>query len=39
MLAAYLGQDTFRKGLNHYLTRHQYSNTLTKVTTAIVFLL
>ena len=38
MLAAYLGLDKFRKGLNHYLTRHQYSNTLTKVLLPILFL-
>lgn len=30
MLAAYLGIDNFQKGLNHYLNRHQYNNTLTK---------
>lgn len=35
MLGAYLGTDVFKKGLHHYLTRHQYSNTLTKVGTPI----
>ncbi|XP_065225211.1 puromycin-sensitive aminopeptidase-like isoform X1 [Planococcus citri] len=30
MLYEYLGDDCFRKGMNLYLTRHQYSNTHTE---------
>ena len=30
MLAAYLGEDTFRRGLNDYLKQHQYSNATTE---------
>lgn len=30
MLYNYLGDDTFRKGMNMYLTRHSYKNTLTE---------
>ena len=30
MLAAYLGEDTFRRGLHDYLKRHQYSNATTE---------
>ncbi|MBI2096854.1 MAG: M1 family metallopeptidase [Candidatus Sungbacteria bacterium] len=29
MLADYLGEANFRKGLNHYLTKHQYANAET----------
>ena len=29
MLEAYLGPDTFREGLRHYMATHQYSNTTT----------
>ncbi|XP_017862194.1 PREDICTED: puromycin-sensitive aminopeptidase isoform X1 [Drosophila arizonae] len=30
MLHDYIGEDDFRKGMNIYLTRHQYSNTCTE---------
>lgn len=30
MLAAYLGADVFRKGLQRYLTRHQFANATTE---------
>nr|AAG48733.1 puromycin-sensitive aminopeptidase [Drosophila melanogaster] len=30
MLHDYIGEDTFRKGMNLYLTRHQYGNTCTE---------
>lgn len=30
MLAAYLGEDNFRKGLTHYLKKHSYSNAKTE---------
>ncbi|XP_064546193.1 puromycin-sensitive aminopeptidase isoform X1 [Drosophila montana] len=30
MLHDYIGEDDFRKGMNLYLTRHQYSNTCTE---------
>ncbi len=30
MLAAYLGEDAFRRGLHDYLKRHQYSNATTE---------
>lgn len=30
MLADYLGQDSFRDGLRHYLKEHSYKNTLTE---------
>lgn len=30
MLHDYIGEDDFRKGMNLYLTRHQYSNTTTE---------
>ncbi|KAH9498825.1 hypothetical protein Btru_005237 [Bulinus truncatus] len=30
MLHEYLGDEDFRKGMNLYLTRHQYSNTFTE---------
>ncbi|MFB3060024.1 MAG: M1 family metallopeptidase, partial [Candidatus Binatia bacterium] len=30
MLAAYLGEDVFRRGLHDYLKRHQYSNATTE---------
>ena len=26
MIESYLGEETFRKGISHYLTRHQYAN-------------
>jgi len=29
MLEQYLGEDTFREGVHHYLTKHAYSNTET----------
>ena len=29
MLESYLGQDTFRDGLRHYMATHKYSNTTT----------
>ena len=29
MLEAYLGEDTFRKGIRAYMQKHQYSNTTT----------
>ncbi len=30
MLAAYLGEDTFRRGLQRYLRRHEYANATTE---------
>lgn len=30
MLHDYIGEEDFRKGMNLYLTRHQYSNTVTE---------
>lgn len=30
MLHHYLGDDDFRKGMNNYLTKHQYKNTVTE---------
>lgn len=30
MLHDYIGEDDFRKGMNIYLTRHQYKNTFTE---------
>lgn len=30
MLASFLGNDAFKKGLNYYLTRHKYANALTE---------
>jgi puromycin-sensitive aminopeptidase len=30
MLASFLGNETFKKGLNIYLNRHKYANALTE---------
>ncbi|MBI3627245.1 MAG: M1 family metallopeptidase [Candidatus Sungbacteria bacterium] len=30
MLAGYLGAENFRRGLNHYLAKHQYANATTE---------
>ncbi|HEY7930755.1 MAG TPA: M1 family metallopeptidase [Acidimicrobiales bacterium] len=29
MLEQYLGEETFRRGISHYLTKHSYANTVT----------
>lgn len=35
MLASFLGNDVFKKGLNIYLNRHKYANALTEVPTQL----
>ncbi len=35
MLASFLGNDVFKKGLNIYLNRHKYANALTEVSTQL----
>uniref|UniRef100_T1J5J3 Pleckstrin homology domain-containing family A member 8 n=1 Tax=Strigamia maritima TaxID=126957 RepID=T1J5J3_STRMM len=30
MLHSFIGDEDFRKGMNHYLTKYQYSNTITE---------